>query len=66
MFDGIKLRRRLKRIGSSCDTSYMLYVNNDEPCVFPSRSDVESYLSHYRSENIIFKLQIYRIETYSL
>lgn len=61
-----KIARKLAKIGSMVDTSYMVYVNNDEPCMFPSQSDALSYIKEYRESNQIFRLQIYRIETYSL
>lgn len=66
MFQGLKLRRRLKQIGSSISTSFLLYVNNEKPMSFDTRSSALSYLKRFREENVIFKLEIYRIETYSL
>lgn len=61
-----KLRKRLSEVGSSVSTSYLLYVNNENPMSFDSKHQVFSYLKRFREENVIFKLQIYRIETYSL
>lgn len=61
-----KLAKRLADVGCSIDTSYVLYVNNLDPISFPTKDAALKYLSEFRSENVIFKLQIYRIETYSL
>ena len=58
--------RRLKSIGTSVDTSYLVYINNDNPVSFPSKDDCYNYIRTYRNETRIFKLQIFRIETYSL
>lgn len=66
MFKMLKLRRRLKEIGSSIDTSYLLFINNEKPISFPTRSQVLDYVKRFREDNTIFNLQIYRIETYSL
>lgn len=66
MFRKRKLIKRLSDVGSRVDTSYMCYVNNDDAISFPSYDDVISYLKTYRQETTIFKLQIFRIETYSL
>lgn len=66
MFHNLRLRKRLQRIGSSVDVSYLLYLNNLEPISFPSQDDCFQYIKNFRNENVIFKLQIYRIETYSL
>lgn len=66
MFRNHKLRRRLAKIGSNVDVNYLLYLNNQEPITFPSQEACFKYIQDYRSENVIFKLQIYRIETYSL
>lgn len=60
------MAKRLVKIGSCVDTSFMVYVNNDEPISFPTKDNVLSYLKEYRSDNVISRLQIYRIETYSL
>lgn len=59
-------KRRIKKDGSLLDIVYILYVNNLEPITFPSQASALSYLDSFRNENQIFKLQIYRIETYSL
>lgn len=61
-----KTAKRLAAIGSCVDTSYMLYVNNENPISFPCKDDLLSYLSEFRQNNVISRLQIYRIETYSL
>lgn len=66
MFWRRKIAKRLAQIGSNVDTSYMCFVNNDDPCTFPSYDDILSYLKQYRENNVISRLQIYRIETYSL
>lgn len=58
--------KRLAEVGSLIDTSFVLYVNNLEPISFATKDAAFKYLSEFRSENVIFKLQIYRIETYSL
>lgn len=66
MLSSLKYRKRLKRIGSSVDTSYMLYINNQQPISFPTQDDCFRYIKDFRRENVIFKLEIFRIETYSL
>lgn len=60
------MAKRLAAIGSTVDISFLLYLNNDEPISFPSYDDALNYLRDYRSQNVISRLQIYRIETYSL
>lgn len=66
MFFKRKVARKLAKIGSCVDTSFMVYINNDEPVSFPSKENLLSYLKEYRLCNVISRLQIYRIETYSL
>lgn len=66
MFKKRKMAKQLASVGSHVDTSYMIYVNNEEPVMFPSRDECMSYLKQFRESNEIFKLQIFRIETYSL
>ena len=66
MFKKRKLRKRFEKIGSQVDVAYLLYLNNQEPIHFPSESDAMKYIQDFRQENEIFKLQIFRIETYSL
>ena len=61
-----KMSKRLQKVGASVDESYLLYVNNDDPIAFPSRENCISYLAEYREHNVISRIQIYRIETYSL
>ena len=61
-----RIARKLAKIGSQVDDSYMVYVNNEEPITFPSKDNLLSYLKEYRSCNVISRLQIFRIETYSL
>lgn len=66
MFKWFRINRRLKRDGALVESSYLLYLNNLDPISFESRSDLSAYLKKYRVDNEIFKLQIYRIETYSI
>lgn len=66
MFEKLKMRRKLQNVGACVDTSYLLYINNEQPITFALRNDLMSYVQNFRNENPIFKLQIYRIETYSL
>lgn len=61
-----KVAKRLAEIGACVDTSYLLYVNNEDPMTFGSYDDILSYLQNFRDNNVISKLQIFRIETYSL
>lgn len=61
-----KIAQKLAEIGSCVDTSFIVYVNNDEPISFPAKKNLVSYLEEYRTYNVISRLQIYRIETYSL
>lgn len=58
--------KRLANIGSIVDTSYLVYLNNEGPMSFPTKDDAFKYIKNYRDNNVIFKLQIYRIESYSL
>ena len=62
----LKLKRRLKSIGDLVETQYVVFLNNVDPMYFNSRVELDDYLSSFRQENEIFKLQIFRIETYSL
>lgn len=66
MFFKRKLAKKLAKIGSCVSTSFVLYVNNEQPISFECKSDLFNYLKEFRSNNLIFKLEIYRIETYSL
>lgn len=69
MFSRLRLRktaRALASIGSQVDEQYLVYLNNDEPVSFKTRSDALNYVAQYRFDNEIFHLQIYRINTYSL
>lgn len=61
-----KLAKRLAAVGSRVDEQYLLYVNNDEPICFTDYQSVIEAIQKYRERNEIFKLQIFRIETYSL
>lgn len=60
------IRKKLVSIGSRVDESFCVYVNNDDPKYFSCHDDAISYLQNYRENNVIFKLQLFRIETYSL
>lgn len=66
MFKKRKLLKKLSAIGTHVESTYSCYLNNDEAKYFPSQDDVFSYIKAYRENNVIFKLQIFRIETYSL
>ena len=66
MFRTRKLKRRLNSIGDLVETQYVVFLNNVDPMYFNSRVELDDYLSSFRKENEIFKLQIFRIETYSL
>ena len=61
-----RLVRKLSSIGSRVDSSFMLYVNSDAPVQFAEKSSLIQYLSDYRCTNTIYKLSIYRVDTYSL
>ena len=61
-----KLAKRLASVGATVDTSFLLYVNNEAPISFSTQNDCISYLKSFRENNVISRLQIYRIETYSL
>ena len=63
LFFNRKIAHRLAQVGSSIDTSYLLYVNNEEAISFPSKEDCISYLQQFRENNIISRIQIYRIDT---
>lgn len=58
--------KRLAQIGSCVDTCYLLKVNNEPEMTFAERADLLKYLENFRHENQIFKLEIYRMEMYSL
>ena len=60
------MAKRLASVGSRVDTSFLVYLNNEEPRQFDSRDNAISYVEDYRDNNAIFKLQIFRIESYSL
>lgn len=66
MFNCFRVNRRLKKEGILVESSYLLYLNNLEPISFENRADLSAYLKKFRADNEIFKLQIYRIETYSI
>lgn len=66
MFKWFRINRRLKKEGTLVESSFILYLNNLDPISFENRVDLSAYLKKYRADNEIFKLQIYRIETYSI
>lgn len=66
MFKWLKLRKRVKKDGVLIETSFALFLNNQDMIQFPSRDALQKYLKEYRTNNEIFKMQLYRIETYSL
>ena len=66
MFRRLKLKRRLKSLGDLVETQYVVFLNNVDPMYFNSRVELYEFLCSFRKENEIFKLQIFRIETYSL
>lgn len=66
MIKWFRINRRLKKEGILVESSYLLYLNNLEPISFENRVDLSAYLKKFRADNEIFKLQIYRIETYSI
>ena len=66
MFKNREFYRRLKSIGSAVDTSYLVYINNEQPATFSSKDDAYQFIRNYRKETSIFKLQLFRIETFSL
>ena len=61
-----KIAKQLASIGSRVDSVFVVYLNNDEPVNFNSRSSALQYVSDYRAENVIFSFKLYRIDTYSL
>lgn len=66
MFLRLKQKRALKKDGSLVDSKFLLFINNCEPMTFSTRADLSKYLRNFRNETDIFKLQIFRVETYSL
>ena len=61
-----RLAEKLASVGAHVDTTFLVYINNDEPISFLSRQSALQHIEEYRLTNQIFKLQIYRIESYSL
>lgn len=61
-----KIARKLASIGSHVESTFVVYLNNDEPVSFLCRSSALQYVADYRLINEIFHFQFYRIETYSL
>ena len=45
---------------------YQEFVNNSDMIAFDSEDAAYKYLSEYRDNNVIFNLEMYRIEIYSL
>lgn len=66
MFSTRRVAKKLASVGSRVDCSYLVYINNDEPVTFSTHDECMSYIREYRSNNVIFKLQIFRCEVYSL
>ena len=56
----------MQKQGSIVDTSFLVYINNESPMKFILKDDVIDYLEKYRKGTQIFKLQIFKVETYSL
>ena len=61
-----KLAKRLAKIGSHVEDTYVVYLNNNEPISFESYYAALSAIKSYRENTEIFSLKIYRVETYSL
>lgn len=61
-----RLNKRLNQDGVFVSCEFLLYLNNESPMRFESRENLADYLKKYRADNEIFKLQIYKIKTYSL
>lgn len=61
-----KISRRLCSDGVKVDTEYLLFINDFDPRSFSNRDELRDYLQRFRNENEINKLQIYRVETFSL
>lgn len=61
-----KVSKRLNSDGVKVDTEFLLFINDFDPRSFSNRDELRDYLQRFRNENEINKLQIYRVETYSL
>lgn len=66
MFSQRKIAKKLSSVGSRVDCSYLVYINNNEPVTLATHDECMSYIREYRFNNVIFKLQIFRFEVYSL
>lgn len=66
LFRRKQLKSALENAGSHVDTSFLVYVNNESPMKFVFKDDVFDYLEKYRKGTEIFKLQIFKVETYSI
>lgn len=58
--------KRLEAIGSQVNVVFQVIVNNSDLISFDSEDAAYKYLSEYRDNNVIFALEMYRIEIYSL
>lgn len=58
--------KRLEALGSSVSVLYQIKVNNSDLLTFETEDACYKYLSEYRDNNVIFNLEMYRIEIYSL
>lgn len=61
-----KIVKKLSSEGSVVAIQFVLYINNDEPCIFDSESAVKEFISSYLAVNQIFNVNIYRIVTSNL
>lgn len=66
MFQKRKYLKRLLSLGSNVLVCYRVVLNDDQPIEFADFNEVVSYLSHFRESNVIYKLQLFRVEIYSL
>lgn len=65
----LKKRKYLKRLlslGTNVLVCFRVIVNDGEPIEFAEFDEVVSYLTHYRESNVIYSLQLFRVEIYSL
>lgn len=61
-----KTARQLAEIGSVVDTTFEVYINNDEPRNYPDYESAVAAIKEYRDANVIFSLKVYRINIFSL
>lgn len=66
MFKRRKYLKRLLSLGTNVLVCFRVVVNDCEPIEFSDYDEVVSYLTRYRESNVIYKLQIFRVEIYSL